>query len=430
LAEVVGRMATKVQQPVEPSAGERQTKFERKREAILDAAGALINEYGLGGTTLQEVAAAVGLNTTSVTYYFRRKEQLAVAVFARSLERLQAMVDEAADQPDPQQRVLTFIRLNVDRRARVLAETDRPLVSLSDIRSLDPEVRAPLDRQYTDMFRDVRSLFGDAASAELKELHAARAHVLLEIVFWLPAWLTRYSIGDFDRVTQRLFAILSEGLAPAGTRWEPTLLDPRKVAAAMAELDPAAESFLRAATVLINERGYRGASVERIAEQLNVTKGSFYHHLDAKDDLVMECFRQSYKRIAYVQYLAHRDAPNQWVSLSGAIATLLDTQFDAQWPLTRTTALQALPADLRIDVVRRSDRTALRFMGTLVDGVREGTINPVDPLIASQLIVSTLNSAFDLHRWADRLPRERAIAYYASTLVDGLFNDRVLEEQV
>lgn len=403
------------------------TKFERKRAAILEAAGRLINDYGLGGTTLQEVAAAVGLNTTSVTYYFRRKEQLAVAVFAESLDRLRAMVDEASQQPDARQRVLSFIRLNVDRRARVLVGADLPLVSLSDIRSLDPEVRAPLDRQYTDLFRKVRLLFGEANSPAHKDLNVARAHVLLEIVFWLPAWLTRYSIGDFDRVTRRLFAILSEGLAPPGTDWAPRVFGPEEVAAAMAELDPAAESFLRAATVLINERGYRGASVERIADQLNVTKGSFYHHLDAKDDLVMECFRQSYKRVAFVQWLAHRDRQNEWHSLSGALATLLDIQFEAHWPLTRTTALQALPAELRTDVVRRSDRTALRFMGTLVDGSRDGTINPVDPLIASQLIVSSLNSAYDLHRWAARLPRERAIAYYASTLVDGLFNDRVLD---
>ena len=45
-------------------------------------------------------------------------------------------------------------------------------------------------------------------------------------------------------------------------------------------------AFLKAATRQINEHGYRGASVDRISASLNVTKGAFYHHNEAKDDLV------------------------------------------------------------------------------------------------------------------------------------------------
>jgi hypothetical protein len=36
-------------------------------------------------------------------------------------------------------------------------------------------------------------------------------------------------------------------------------------------------AYLRAATRLVNEYGYRGASVDRIAAELRLTKGSFYH---------------------------------------------------------------------------------------------------------------------------------------------------------
>ncbi|MGZ8407165.1 MAG: TetR/AcrR family transcriptional regulator [Caulobacteraceae bacterium] len=50
-----------------------QTKrFERKREAILDAAARLFNQKGLKGATLAEVAQRVGLITTSVTYYYKK----------------------------------------------------------------------------------------------------------------------------------------------------------------------------------------------------------------------------------------------------------------------------------------------------------------------------------------------------------------------
>ena len=61
------------------------------------------------------------------------------------------------------------------------------------------------------------------------------------------------------------------------------------------------ETFLTAATRLINQRGYRGASVEKISAELNVTKGSFYHHNDAKDELVVACFERTFDVMRRVQ---------------------------------------------------------------------------------------------------------------------------------
>lgn len=403
-----------------------RARFERKREAILEAAAKLINLQGARGATLQSVAAAVDLNTTSVTYYFKRKELLAAEVFERSLERLRALVVEAAAEPTPKERVFRFIGLHVDLRAQVIAGTAQPLVNLSDIRTLDDELRRPLYERYLEIFHLVRGFWEPFTTNDHRELCVARAHMLLEVVFWLPAWLARYAINDFGRVSRRICEVLDEGLGTKVASWDPHFFSEEEIRQAMPPQDAGAENFLRVATRLINESGYRGASVLRIVEELNVTKGSFYHHLDAKDDLVLECFRQSYKRVAVTQWLAHRDGQTEWERLTWAVASLIDIQFRADWPLTRTTALQALPTELRADVVRRSDRIALRFMGTLVDGQREGSINLVDPMIASQLILSTLNSAFDLKNWASRIPHDKAIAFYASTLASGVFDDRVL----
>ena len=206
-----------------------------------------------------------------------------------------------------------------------------------------------------------------------------------------------------------------------GAAWAPDMLEARPEIAAGP--DAGYESFLHAATRLINERGYRGASVERIASELNVTKGSFYHHLEAKDDLVLDCFRRSYSRASLVQRAADRTGGDQWHRLSSAIATLLDVQFSGPYPLLRTTAFQALPSDLRGDVLERSNRMARRFAGTMIDGISEGSIRAIDPLIASQAVMAMLDAAYDLRSWASALPDGVAVAYYASTLATGLFDD-------
>ncbi len=402
------------------SPAKKPSRFERKRERILDAATDLINERGVKGMTFAEVAQTVDLNTTSITYYFRLKEKLAAAVFEHSLKRIEGMAIEAGAEPDPHARVGKYLELYFDLHARVLRGEERPIATLSDIRSLEDSAREPLEKYYQALFRRIRSFFGEIGEGDRKALLTARAHMLTEVTFWLPAWINHYSISDFGRVRARLFELLAHGIAPPGGHWTPTAPVSLDDSVDLQATGPGA--FLRAATRLINDLGYRGASVDRIVAELNVTKGSFYHHLDAKDDLVLECFRRSYRRVSRAQHLADEAGGSHWQRLSTAIATLLDIQFADTWPLLRTTALHALPTDVRADVVERSNRMALRFAGTLVDGISEGSIRPVDPMITSQIIMATLNAAYDLRHWAQRLPRDKAVAMYASTLAAGLFD--------
>ena len=46
-------------------------RYAAKKEAILAAATTILNRQGVKGMTLADVAAEVGLITTSVTYYYR-----------------------------------------------------------------------------------------------------------------------------------------------------------------------------------------------------------------------------------------------------------------------------------------------------------------------------------------------------------------------
>ena len=57
------------------------------------------------------------------------------------------------------------------------------------------------------------------------------------------------------------------------------------------------------ATLLVNEQGYHGASIDKISTQLHVTKGSSsssssYHHHNNNDnneqDLIFTCFERTF----------------------------------------------------------------------------------------------------------------------------------------
>ena len=237
---------------------------------------------------------------------------------------------------------------------------------------------------------------------------------------WWPVWSIRYSVLDFPRIEERLFDVLAHGLPARRGAFDPQQLvgnwrTPEEEEAGQNE------AFLRAATVTINERGYRGASVNRIAESLNVTKGSFYHHHQAKDDLVLACFQQSYDRLSAVQIAGRDIETDYWIRLSSVLAELADVQFFDATPLLRTTALQALDAEHKIDVVTRSNRLARRFAGMLIDGIADGSVRAIDPLVAGQVIMSTINSAYEARHWAARFERpDQAIQTYLSVMSEGM----------
>ncbi len=314
------------------SRGAETRKFGEKRAAIIHAASILINEVGVQATTLAEVARAIGLNATSATYYFARKEQLVVAVYEETLALMERMASEALAQPDPASRLRHFISAHVSLRKRIRAGERGLTTALSEIRTLDPEVERPLLEHYLRVVDLVRRFFGDYRSAGERRLFSARAHILLEAMMWWPVWSLRYSVLDFPRVEERLYDILARGLPARRGRFAPQQLVGNWRTDAGEEAGQN-EAFLRAATVMINLRGYRGASVNRIAESLNVTKGSFYHHHSAKDDLVLACFQHSYGRMSSVQIAGLGIGTDYWTRLESVLAELVDLQFFDPTPL-------------------------------------------------------------------------------------------------
>lgn len=397
-------------------------RFERKREAILDAATLLLNQRGVKGLTLGDAAAAVDLSTTSVTYYFRRKDDLAAACMLRGIEALQRMVDQALAEPTPAARLHRLIGLYLERIRIAAAGEAPPLPVLSDLRALNLPALGLVFDAFMKLFRRLRQIF-DAPELEwlTRGRRTARTHMLLEQLFWASAWLPKYDLEDYGRVCERMHAILSGGLAAEGAAWAPLPIP-------LAELKPrdrhdmSRETFLLAATRLINARGYRGASVDKISAELHVTKGSFYHHNEAKDDLVVACFERTFEIMRRVQRLAMELPADQWSRLSSAAAALAEFQLSDQGPLLRTSALAALPESMRAKMVRQSDRVSDRFASMISDGIAEGSIRPVDPAIAAQMLNATLNAGAELGFWVPGVKQKAAPAVFARPLLMGLFN--------
>jgi AcrR family transcriptional regulator len=404
-----------------PADGALQTpRFQEKREAILGAAAALFNEHGVRGATLAGIAGSVGLVTNSVTYYYRKKEDLAMACFLRAVAAFDAMAGEAAAAPDVASRVRAFVQALARRLAAIDAGAEPDIVTFNDIRALPSPLSDEVYTAYTAMFRHVRGLLkGDETAGLGRDELNARGHLLLSIANWMRGWIQRYETAAYPRAAERLADILVRGIAGDGARWQPPAEPATWTLHAGAE--GASEAFLRAATVLVNEQGYRGASVDKISARLNVTKGSFYHHHDNKDDLITACFERSFAVMREALGLAEQGAGSGWRRASAAACALVRFQVSGDGPLLRASAVSALPDRPTREHVRVTmHRLTERMTGVLVDGLVDGSIRPLDPTTAAESTIAAVNAAAELHRWVAGADVHNVAELYVRPAFEGL----------
>jgi AcrR family transcriptional regulator len=396
------------------------TKYLQKKEQILEKAAETFNAFGVRGATLAEIAGKVGLNLTSIRHYFQKKDDLVAACFLRSTEVMAAQVEKVRRAgAAPETRVRDLVHRHFETRRRIRIGEHPDVIIFGDLRSLAEPHASQVWPRFVALFRDVREIVAEPAEIEHDRQRVnARARALssqlMRSVFWLP----EYDVAEFERVEARFVDILINGLAAPGVEYS-------ALATHIDEEAPpdrrSRESFLLAATRLINEQGYRGASVERIAKMLNVTKGSFYHHIDAKDDLVVECFKRNMRLLQQAQRNAAASETQGLAQAAAAAGALIRRQQTAAGPLMRHSALMSVEPGKRRDMLRQMDQVTDRFTDMIADGIIDGSVRSCDARIAGQMLMAQVNSAAELRNWVPGVTPESSVELYARPILKGLF---------
>jgi len=110
-----------------PKAGET-------RERIVDAALTLFRDKGFDETTMRDIAAAAGVATGAAYYYFRSKEELVMAFYARTAEEARTLLPPAIEQSKDLRKRLRAV---IDTTFEQFAEHRRLLIAIVRI-GIDP----------------------------------------------------------------------------------------------------------------------------------------------------------------------------------------------------------------------------------------------------------------------------------------------------
>ncbi len=158
------------------------------------------------------------------------------------------------------------------------------------------------------------------------------------------------------------------------------------------------EAIMRATFYALQEHGYAGLSIQRIADEAELSKSTFYHHFDGKDDLLL----------SFVEHILDEFERVYRLESSGDPAADLRTFFGlilGDFPVTDEMPDQweflGAYVELRAQAVRNPEfrakftetdrRYADRVAAIIEEGIEQGVFRDVDPDRTAQYLLTTLD---------------------------------------
>lgn len=162
--------------------------------------------------------------------------------------------------------------------------------------------------------------------------------------------------------------------------------------------------ILTAAARIFREKGYHGTSVRDIAEAVGLLKGSLYHYIRSKEQLLAKLFEGSLgDTIVELESIAARDASatERLGDMVRVYVMSVTANLDAVGIYLREWRSLPAPELARVRARRRAMRRL--FEDVIGEGIRRKELSVTDPKIAALAIIGMCNWTYEWYRPRGRL---------------------------
>jgi len=181
---------------------------------------------------------------------------------------------------------------------------------------------------------------------------------------------------------------------------------------------------------VFRQRGFHGTTMQRIADAVGLQKGSLYHHITSKEELLHEVV------IAGLTQLGDRleTVVNSSLDPAEKLRQLIETHIHyaaenldiATVVLFEHRAMLGFPA-LRDEYVARRDFFESQFRRAIQEGVNGGEFSLVDVPIVAQALLGAHNWLVMWYRPEGRLSPQEIATIIADTFLRGLLANKASE---
>jgi len=185
-----------------------------KRQEVLREAAASFNSKGYHGTSLNEIAASLGVTKAALYHYFPNKNALLAACFEHAMEAAFASLERGRREGrnGRERLILTFAGY-----VEQLIDELNCCVVLMEEQALEPEDHAKLVRQRDRFERALRALVkegiedGSVVPCDAK----LTIFVLLGAMNWVPKWFKPSGAWKSDQLTVALSQLFERVISSA-----------------------------------------------------------------------------------------------------------------------------------------------------------------------------------------------------------------------
>jgi AcrR family transcriptional regulator len=148
----------------------------------------------------------------------------------------------------------------------------------------------------------------------------------------------------------------------------------------------------RTATRLFRERGFHATSMQDLGEALGMNRGSLYHYIASKDDLLWSIVSGALDRLsATVLPVLEADASGSDRLRRAIVAHLtFAAEYRDELSLIQI-ELRSLPPERRQAIVARRDRYERHWRDAIEAAIAEGSMRSIDVRLAGIAILSACN---------------------------------------
>ncbi|MFT4520257.1 MAG: AcrR family transcriptional regulator [Halioglobus sp.] len=408
----------------------RTAQHDAKRTAILSQAAKLFNSKGSRATTLKDIAESLGLTKTSLYYYVKTKEELIYQCYMAALDRHHHNLDIIEQKHSgPMERASAYFLQHFESWLAAQEGREPYIAVLLEIAALKGPHREDVERRYIELFKRIREYIRQGiAEGAIREVDPTSTTLaLLGSVDWTFSWLHTIEPDQVRATGKEALSMLANGIYGRDGAYVPA-----DITGAQEEVTDLQgfnreernrlkqEAFFKTGTWFFNKQGFNGTSLDEIAEQLNVSKGAFYYHIKNKEDLLFHCYNRSLDVMETIHTQAANTQSDGFDKAEFSCRRTFTVQNSDEGPLIRYNSITAMDMDRRIQILNRTKEVNDRFGAFLNEGIKDGSVRPINTYVAQQLVSGAINAAMDITMWRTLDDIDTAAIEYFDVFFNGL----------
>jgi AcrR family transcriptional regulator len=155
------------------------------------------------------------------------------------------------------------------------------------------------------------------------------------------------------------------------------------------------EALFGAAVAILEEDGWQGLTIERLAAAAGVAKGTVYNYFRDKREIVYFVAERSMEEVREKVLATDISEGDPVRLLDGLLETLLRHVFEKRRTLSAMVRMMVEDAEMRSMTCDSGNHPALEIREKLVDlfrrGTAEGAFPPIDPVLMDAVLHATLH---------------------------------------